>query len=111
MVNHVKYRFRTREITIDAAEARAVVAESERAQTRAVVSCSEAMIQEIEELDAAATEDALIKTHVRAAHHLHGDDTTVPLLARGGAKKARLWTNLRDDRPWNWKQSRIAKAP
>ena len=44
---------------------------------------------------------ALIETHVLAAHRLHGDDTTVPLLARGGAKKARLWTYVRDDRPWN----------
>ncbi len=44
---------------------------------------------------------ALIETHVRAAHRLHGDDTTVPLLARGGAKKARLWTYVRDDQPWN----------
>ena len=44
---------------------------------------------------------ALIESHVRAAHRLHGDDTTVPLLARGGAKKARLWTYVRDDRPWN----------
>ena len=43
---------------------------------------------------------ALIETHARAAHRLHGDDTTVPLLARGGAKKARLWTYVRDDRPW-----------
>ena len=44
---------------------------------------------------------ALIETHVLAAHRLHGDDTTVPLLARGGAKKARLWTYVRDDQPWN----------
>ena len=44
---------------------------------------------------------ALIEDYVRAAHRLHGDDTTVPLLARGGAKKARLWTYVRDDRPWN----------
>jgi len=44
---------------------------------------------------------ALIEAHVRAGHRLHGDDTTVPLLARGGAKKARLWTYVRDDRPWN----------
>ena len=44
---------------------------------------------------------ALIERHVLAAHRLHGDDTTVPLLARGGAKKARLWTYVRDDRPWN----------
>jgi hypothetical protein len=27
--------------------------------------------------------------------------STVPLLARGGAKKARHWTCVRDDRPWN----------
>ena len=38
---------------------------------------------------------------MRAAHRLHGDDTAVPLLARGGAKTSRLWTNVRDDRPWN----------
>jgi len=44
---------------------------------------------------------ALIENHVLAAHRQHGDDTTVPLLARGGTKKARLWTYVRDDRPWN----------
>jgi transposase len=43
----------------------------------------------------------LIEDHVRAAGCLHGDDTTVPLLARGGAKKARLWTYVRDDQRWN----------
>jgi len=31
----------------------------------------------------------------------HADDTTVPLLARGGTKTARLWTYVRDDRPLN----------
>jgi len=31
---------------------------------------------------------------------LHADDTTVPLLAKGGTKTARLWTYLRDDRPF-----------
>ncbi len=44
---------------------------------------------------------ALIETHVRAGQRLHGDDTTVPLLAQGGAKKARFWTYVRDDHPWN----------
>jgi transposase len=44
---------------------------------------------------------ALIEAHVRAALRLHGDDTTVPLLARGGTKTARLWTYVRDDRPWS----------
>lgn len=43
---------------------------------------------------------ALIKAHVLAAERLHGDDTTVPLLARGGTKTARLWTYVRDDRPF-----------
>ena len=43
---------------------------------------------------------ALIAQHVRAADRLHGDDTTVPLLARGGTKTARLWTYVRDDRPF-----------
>ena len=42
----------------------------------------------------------LIEAHVLAAERLHGDDTTVPLLARGGTKTARLWTYVRDDRPF-----------
>lgn len=43
---------------------------------------------------------ALIEAHVLTAARLHGDDTTVPLLARGGTKTARLWTYVRDDRPF-----------
>jgi transposase len=43
---------------------------------------------------------ALIRTHVLAAERLHGDDTTVPLLARGGTITGRLWTYVRDDRPF-----------
>jgi transposase len=43
---------------------------------------------------------ALIEAHVRAAGRLHGDDTTVPLLARGKTVTARLWTYVRDDRPF-----------
>lgn len=43
---------------------------------------------------------ALIRLHVLAAERLHGDDTTVPLLAKGGTKTARLWTYVRDDRPF-----------
>lgn len=42
----------------------------------------------------------LIEQHVLTAERLHGDDTTVPLLARGGTKTARLWTYVRDDRPF-----------
>lgn len=43
----------------------------------------------------------LIERHVMAAGRLHGDDTTVPLLAKGGTRKARLWTYVRDDRPFS----------
>ncbi len=44
---------------------------------------------------------ALIKDHALNASRLHGDDTTVPLLARGGTKTARLWTYVRNDRPFD----------
>lgn len=43
---------------------------------------------------------ALIRAHVLGAERLHADDTTVPLLAKGGTHTARLWTYLRDDRPF-----------
>ncbi|SEU08947.1 IS66 C-terminal element [Paracoccus homiensis] len=43
---------------------------------------------------------ALIRAHVLEAERLHGDDTTVPLLAKGGTQTARLWTYVRDDRPF-----------
>ncbi len=43
----------------------------------------------------------LIKRHVLDGGRLHGDDATVPLLARGGTRTARLWTYVRDDRPWD----------
>ncbi|MDO5527886.1 MAG: IS66 family transposase [Paracoccus sp. (in: a-proteobacteria)] len=44
---------------------------------------------------------ALIERHVLEGTRVHGDDTTVPLLARGGTRTARLWTYVRDDRPFN----------
>ena len=43
---------------------------------------------------------ALIDAHVLAAARLHGDDTTVPVLARGKTITGRLWTYVRDDRPF-----------
>ena len=42
----------------------------------------------------------LIDAHVLAAERLHGDDTTVPLLAKGRTVVARVWTYVRDDRPF-----------
>ena len=41
-----------------------------------------------------------LQAHVMAAGRLHGDDTTVPVLARGKTDIARLWTYVRDDRPF-----------
>src|ERR671916_170021 len=43
---------------------------------------------------------ALIDNHVLAAERLHGDDTTVPVLARGKTVTGRVWTYVRDDRPF-----------
>jgi transposase len=37
---------------------------------------------------------------VFAAQRIHGDDTTVPVLAKVKTKTARLWTYVRDDRPF-----------
>ena len=42
----------------------------------------------------------LIEAHVLAAERLHGDDTTVPVMARGKTDTARLWVYVRDDRPF-----------
>jgi transposase len=38
--------------------------------------------------------------HVLAAERLHGDDTTVPVLAKGKTVTGRCWTYVRDDRPF-----------
>jgi transposase len=43
---------------------------------------------------------ALIEAHVLAAERLHGDDTTVPILAKGKTVKGHIWTYVRDDRPF-----------
>jgi transposase len=43
---------------------------------------------------------ALIERHVLAAERLHGDDTTVPILAKGKTIKGHIWTYARDDRPF-----------
>ena len=41
-----------------------------------------------------------LKVHVLAAGRLHGDDTTVPVLAKGKTVTGRCWTYVRDDRPF-----------
>ena len=42
----------------------------------------------------------LLATHVFAAERVHGDDTTVPVLAKGKTDIARSWVYVRDDRPF-----------
>jgi transposase len=43
---------------------------------------------------------ALIEAHVLAAERLHGDDTTIPILAKGKTVTGHIWTYVRDDRPF-----------
>ena len=42
-----------------------------------------------------------IEAHVFAAERLHGDDTTVPVLAKGKTDTGRCWVYVRDDRPFD----------
>jgi transposase len=41
-----------------------------------------------------------IRAHVFAAERIHADDTTVPVQAKGKCRIGRLWTYVRDDRPF-----------
>src|SRR5271168_1220689 len=41
-----------------------------------------------------------LEAPVLAAERLHGDDTTVPVLAKGKTDTGRCWTYVRDDRPF-----------
>ncbi len=43
----------------------------------------------------------LIEAHVMAAERLHGDDTPVPVLAKGKCATGRAWVYVRDDRPFD----------
>src|ERR1022692_4299876 len=41
-----------------------------------------------------------LEAHTLAAERLHGDDTTVPVLAKGKTDTGRCWVYVRDDRPF-----------
>jgi transposase len=43
---------------------------------------------------------ALIEAHVLAGDRLHGDDTNIPILAKGKTIRGHIWTYVRDDRPF-----------
>ncbi len=45
----------------------------------------------------------LVEAHVLAAERLHGDDTTVPVLAKGKTETGRCWVYVRDDKPFGGK--------
>ncbi len=42
----------------------------------------------------------LVEGYVLAAERLHGDDTTIPILAKGKTAVGHIWTYVRDDRPF-----------
>jgi transposase len=41
-----------------------------------------------------------IEKHVLSSERIHADDTTVPVLAKGKCRTGRLWTYVRDDKPF-----------
>jgi transposase len=41
-----------------------------------------------------------LEAHVLRAERLHGDDTTVPVLAKGKTDTGRIWVYVRDDKPF-----------
>jgi len=51
---------------------------------------------------------SLIEAHVLDAERLHGDDTTVPFLAKGKTDTGRIWTHVRDDRPFGGQSPPVA---
>lgn len=54
---------------------------------------------------------SLIEAHVLAAERLHGDDTTVPILAKGKTDTGRIWTYVRDDRPFGGPDTKKMAPP
>src|SRR6202142_2234265 len=50
----------------------------------------------------------LLEAHVMAAERLHGDDTTVPVLALGKCDVARCWVYVKDDRPFGGSDPPVA---
>jgi transposase len=42
----------------------------------------------------------LIRVHVFGGERVHGDETTVPVLAKHETRKGRLWSYVRDDKPF-----------
>jgi transposase len=41
-----------------------------------------------------------LEAYVLSAERLHGEDTTVPVLAKGKTDTGRIWVYVRDDKPF-----------
>lgn len=55
----------------------------------------------VEHRHAVCLEQAMmIRAHVFEAERLHGDDTTIPILAKGKCTTGRIWVYVRDDQPF-----------
>jgi Transposase IS66 family len=54
---------------------------------------------------------ALSERHVLVAEWLHGDDTTVPILAKEKTIKGHIWAHVRDDRPFAGRAPLAAQHP
>lgn len=48
----------------------------------------------------------MVETYVLAAGRLHGDDTTIPIMAKGQCTTGRIWTYVCDDRPFGGSRHR-----
>jgi hypothetical protein len=48
----------------------------------------------------AGAASAMLMPLLFAAQRIHADDTTVPVLAKGKCRTGRLWSYVRDDRPF-----------
>ena len=51
-----------------------------------------------------------IRAHVMSAERIHADDTTVPVLAKLKTVTGRIWTYVRDDRPFGGKDRKRSSA-
>jgi hypothetical protein len=59
------------------------------------------LFEGVDEFDRGEEPDALaMMLDGLAAERLHGDDTTVPILAKGKTDTGRIWVYVRDDRPF-----------
>ena len=72
----------------------------DRARTRRAGAACAYLVLKVRPASAAEPPERSLRAHVFAAERIHADDTTVPVLAKGNTRTGRLWTYVRDDRPF-----------